>query len=282
MPAIAGKIGRAVEAEARCKQRVFGAAQMLGHLPRCPHIERAFAALAVRVQAGGKTAVGEQHLALQPFNQAFTDVDKIIALPAPRRARIQAEQQGIVAEHLLEMRNLPDRIHAVAKKAAAEMIVQTQAGHGIKRVADDLGSGLIIQIHQCSQQRGLREFRPAAEAAVFLIKAGAGLSQQGFTGGGQIARSAGCRTGNGLQRFVNLQMLVSELVTTISPDPMNALQKITKADHALTRFGREIGAGEKWRLTEWIKKHGQWPAAAPTVEKLVGELINAVQIRALL
>ena len=88
-----------------------------------PDVEFPLLALAVGVEARIETALGMGHLALEPADR-FGDALRVerIASFLPDQGQ-QACQVGIIVKHLLEMRREPARIGRIARKAAAEMVV---------------------------------------------------------------------------------------------------------------------------------------------------------------
>src|SRR4029077_18503270 len=56
---------------------------------------------------------------------------------------VHREQRGVVVEHLLEMRNRPFGVDAVAAEPAAELIVDPSVGHARKRDRDDFQRALV-------------------------------------------------------------------------------------------------------------------------------------------
>src|SRR2546430_13193029 len=51
--------------------------------------------------------------------------------------RSQAQQRAVVVEHFFEMRDLPLRIHAVAREPAPELVVDASERHALERVRGD-------------------------------------------------------------------------------------------------------------------------------------------------
>src|SRR4029077_18684101 len=56
---------------------------------------------------------------------------------------VHREQRGVVVEHLLEMRNRPFGVDAVAAEPAAELTVDPSVGHARKRDRDDFQRALV-------------------------------------------------------------------------------------------------------------------------------------------
>ena len=80
---------------------------------------------------------------------------------APRIGE-QPEERAVVVEHLLEMRNRPLGVDAVAAKAATQLIVDAAFAHPLERDERDV----LFALAQAELQIGrMREFRRAAETA---------------------------------------------------------------------------------------------------------------------
>ena len=169
------EIRRTVEAVVRRRHRPLVGAEQRAHLVRRPHVELAFLAVAVGVEARPERAVGCAHLARHPADDALRHREQRRIGGARGEARIQAEQLRVVGEHLLEMRDRPFGIDAVAAESAAELVVDAAGRHvrerDLKHVAR-LGvaaRGEAVE-HQLELGR-MRELGRAAEAAMHRIEA---------------------------------------------------------------------------------------------------------------
>ncbi len=112
-------------------------AQNGGHFRGRPHVGRAFVVIRVGVQRGREQPVGRAHLAEEPADRLFADVDvERVAVTGPGLG-VGAEQLGVVVEHLLEVRHRPVAVHAVAMEAAADLVEEPAAGHGAERDGQD-------------------------------------------------------------------------------------------------------------------------------------------------
>ena len=93
------------------------------------------------------------------------------------------EQERVVGEHLLEVRQQPARVRAVAVEAAAELVVDAARGHGLEACAWPCSSRAASPERACSsmQQRERlvrRELGRAAEAAVDGIEVRGELAER--------------------------------------------------------------------------------------------------------
>src|SRR5450756_338098 len=103
--------------------------EYVDQLSRCPDVEPALLALAVRVVRRGKPAFRRGQVAQHPLGRLYPDP------PGQRRpgrappVDVDPQQQGVVVEHLLEVRHHPGGVDRVAGEAAAELVVDAAAGH---------------------------------------------------------------------------------------------------------------------------------------------------------
>ena len=110
------------------------------------------------------------HLALEPGDGLLdAQLEQRVARLAPGLGH-QVDQQGVVVEHLLEVRHQPALVDRVAGEAAAEVIVDAALADVGQRVLDGgLGGGIVVADGAAPQQpeeAPLRELRRALQAAV--------------------------------------------------------------------------------------------------------------------
>ncbi len=122
---------RAVRGHAEDLRRVTGVlgSQGLAQFARGPGVEEPFLAVAVGVQRGGQPALAGAQFADHPGARLPGHPGRHRAGRAPPPVRVGPRQQGIVVEHLLEVRHHPGFIHAVAGEPAAELVVHAAPGH---------------------------------------------------------------------------------------------------------------------------------------------------------
>ena len=279
------EVGRAVEAKARRQDGVFLGAEQGFHLGPIPGVEAAFLALGVGIERSVKAAAGRAHLAQRPLAGGVQHGVEARAGGDLRRLRVQAQQLAVVGEHFLEVRDAPFRIDRVTAKAAAQMVVDAAAGHLFERQQRHAQRLFIAAAGVFAQaaldQRRLREFGRAAKAAVH------GIEQAAQFGHGAAQRCvAGCCLGlaQGLvarQGFQQLMVLLVDLRPVAAVVLVHPAQQVGEGRQAIAGLLGEIGAAEEGHLVRG-QKHGQRPAAAATGQHLVGQLIDAVQVRAFL
>ena len=123
------KVGRPVKSIQRGRHGILLWEQGLARFFRQPYVELAFFVFRIGVDGGVVTAFRRLHFAHHPRGGFGGDLFELrVAADAPRVAA-KAQQRPVVVEHFLEMRNHPILVHAVAREAAAEVIIDPAAGH---------------------------------------------------------------------------------------------------------------------------------------------------------
>ena len=135
-----------------------------------PDVELALLALAVGVQRGRDPAVSGPQFAQHPVAGLFGHpAGQRRAGPAPQ-VRVDASQQGVVVEHLLEVRDDPAGVDRVPREPAAELVVHAAAGHCLAGALGELervrAPGPLVVAEQEFEHHRWRELRRAAEPAV--------------------------------------------------------------------------------------------------------------------
>jgi len=86
----------------------------------------------------------------------------------------EAREEGIVVQHLLEMRHQPALVDAVAMDPASHLVVDPAPRHGAKggggHVEGQFGPGARPVPHQEVERHGWGELGGATEAAVPLVE----------------------------------------------------------------------------------------------------------------
>ena len=87
---------------------------------------------------------------------------------------VQASEQGIVVQHLLEVRHEPERVHGVPVKAAPELVVDPSHGHPVQRSLHHLQRLRVASPEVLPQQElvhhRLRELGLKPETAVLTVE----------------------------------------------------------------------------------------------------------------
>ena len=88
--------------------------------------------------------------------------------------QVVAQQLGVVVEHLLEVRNVPALIDAIAVKAAGQLVVHSAPRHFFERGGEGLASRFMAAVHRYFQQqverRGVGKLGLRAEAAIARVE----------------------------------------------------------------------------------------------------------------
>ena len=235
-------------------------AEHIDELLRCPRVELALHALAVGIPRRGEAALGCAHVAQHPLGGLAHDaLCEWIARQTPP-VEVDPQQQGIVVEHLLEMRHDPRVIDGIAREATAKLVVDAAAGHGLaaaldhrERVAEArrVGGAAPVGLAGASgvtqqelKRHGRRELRGATESPTHRV---VGLGQ-GRHGGVEVScRGRGAVGGHGtlpLRKCIRDAIGRGlDLVASTRPRLGDRREQLRERRHAVTRRGREVRAG---------------------------------------
>ena len=213
-------------------------------LGRIPDVEFALLPLAVGIEAGRERLL-DQHLPLEPADRLGNARREQRIASVRRRVGQQRDQLGIVVEHLLEVRHQPQRIDRIARKAAAQVIVDAALADVDERVQHGLAKRRILRRQGLTpeqmQHRRLRELRRAGEAAVNGIeRLGEALRSLGDERGRQ--RFGPRRGGEAGKRVLERGGVAGDPFPVVAPDARDGLEHLRKTGPAIARFRREIGA----------------------------------------
>ena len=129
MPVAVLEVGRLIEAEDDGGDLEFLGREELSHLVGLPDVELAFLALGIGVERRVIAAAGRLHLAHHPRRGLAADaLEERLARDRPC-VGVEAHEPAVVVEHLLEVRDRPLGIDAVAREAAADLVVDSAFGH---------------------------------------------------------------------------------------------------------------------------------------------------------
>ena len=244
------EIGRAVESVVRRGDRVGVRREQRAHFVAVPDVELSLLALAVGIEARVEGAIAGAHLARHPADDAARDVGKPRIAGHLREIRVQAEQRPVVVEHLLEVRNRPLRIDAVAAEAAAQLIVDAAVGHPRERDADDGERIGVVRAHVLAQAEleigRVRKLGRGAEAAVFRVEPLLELRER--RGRSTLPAAHRVALGCGLEareRVLQLRRLLGDVGAPLAIGRGDARQKIEEARQAVAALLREIGSRRK-------------------------------------
>ena len=200
---------------------------------------------------------------------------------------VDAQEQALVVEHFLEMRNRPIHVHAIAMEAAGEVVEETTASHFLRAPVQVLGdgAGLILgeEVHGGEQEfeiRGGWEFRCGSEAAMLGVRA---LHQKAACLQGHCGPDAARinRVEFYRERGHDSSPGVLDFVSAIRIGIGQGAQDLAETRHAVPRFVGVIGSREKGAAVGQAES-GERPAAAPLVEANHGIHVDLVYVGAFL
>ena len=217
-------------------------AEDLAQLVERPHVGQPLDAVGVGVQRAAEPAVLGGHLAQRP-------VERLLRRPPQHGVAgdlpgvdVRAGQQRVVVEHLLEVRDRPGRVGAVAVEAAADLVEDPAAGHRPQR--EEAHRRLAAGQQQLDDRRR-RELRRAAPAAVDAVEAPA----QGLDG--LVERLRAQRSvGRPQQRAAGQprrhpRALLADLVAAGAPGVVDGEQHLAPARQPVPRLRREVRPAEE-------------------------------------
>lgn len=251
-----------------------GGAEQVDQLAGLPHVVGALGGLpgllveAVGVQRGSERALGRAEFAQQEVRGGQRDPAGEGRAGGPPQVQVGAQQQGVVVQHLLEVRHHPVGVHRVPGEAAAELVVDAAAGHRPAGAHGHLqrrlrtGPGVVAQ--QELQHHGRRELGRAAEAAPALVEVPAETHQRLVQ-----VRLAGRVVGAGRVDGGPLGQVgpdppgdLPDLLPAVPPGGLHALQHLPERRHPVPGLRREVGT-EVERLLVGSEEHRHRPAALP-------------------
>ena len=140
-----------------------------------PRVRQPLDAVRVRVLRGGEAAVGQAQLAQQVVRGLLDDL-AIARVPGhDPGVQVRRDEQRVVVQHLLEVRDQPLAVDGVAVEAAADEVVHPAERHRVERLRHQLE--LVAPQQELERRRG-RELRRVAEAAPHGIERAAQPSRR--------------------------------------------------------------------------------------------------------
>ncbi len=237
-------------------------AQHVTNFGRGPNVEFTLHTFAVGI-LGGREGAFFPHVAQRPgHGLAGPGGVKRVAGFGMNQCQ-QVEDQGVVVQHLLEMRDQPGGVGGIAGVAAAEMVVDAALAHPVQHKIDRRGgagvAGSESFLPEQPEDRRVGEFRGLAEAAALPVdvakERGAGRVQRRRAG--WLARP---RRRVGCQRLAHRGHRGADLLALVVPGRAQAQQHLGEARPAEPRRRRKIGAAPE-RRAFGRQHHGQRPAA---------------------
>ena len=227
-----------------------------------PDIKQPFLARLIGVLRGGE-GVADAHLAHQPA-KGFARARLVDGVGRLRvREREQFEDLRVVVKHLFEMRHMPFGVGRIARKTAAEMIVDAARAQRIEQRADRVAHARIAAakkfVVEETEDRRVGKFRRAADAAVDGIED----AQQRLADLREIVRRE-VAAGQGRRLFGEMRhqprALLQHLLALRAPGVLDRAQHLHEGRASPARRGRPIGAAVN-RRSLGRQEHRQRPAA---------------------
>ena len=249
-----------------------------GQLGASPNVESSFFGVGFGIQGRVETAVRRGHFAQHELERILDHVAEVVAAGQQVGLRVDQGELRIVVKHLLEMRNGPKAIGAVAMKASADVVANSAGSHLFER-ADEHQFGLLFvalfcplasgAIQQKDQVRGRGKFGPArvgravAEAAVVgIVLLGQGRKHgTGQTGVQLDRRLAGLLLQLLFDQGRQQIRVFPQTLRLFLPRLLNQFQHAGQPAAAVFVPRREVGAAHH-RPAVGGEEHRQRPAAA--------------------
>ena len=215
---------------------------LVGLLGR-PRVGQPLDALGVGVVRRRKPTLGESELTEHVPDRLLDDLAVAGALGDDPRVEVGRDEDGVVVEHLLEVRHEPAVVDGVAMEAAADHVVEAARGHPVERRRDDLERAFVTSTQQELERRRRRKLRRAPEPSEGGLEcrrdAACGLGEK--RGSQRLAR--GGRGGGRPQRAVDPLGLALDVVAALAPRVGDRAEELREARHAVPRLGREVRPG---------------------------------------
>ena len=165
-----------------------------------------------------------------------------------RQLRVEREEQPLVVEHLLEVRNGPAAIDAVAMEAPADLIVEAAPRHLPRRLVQETGDARrLVGLEEVETRdeelevRGRGELGSAPETAVGEVRGSDQRARRARHGlGARRRRRLPLRSRDECLR--DLTRVFFDLGTPIPPGVRERVDHVGERRHPAARDGREIRA----------------------------------------
>ena len=166
-----------VEVTKRIRRRLALARnQCVFDLGLAPDKELPFLALAVCILRGVEATFGGGHFPEHPVESLTDDLAVPWFSGCLVRLEVTGDQQRVVVEHFFEVRHQPDGVGRVAMESAAELIVESSAGHAVEREAGEFEAVVVSESRVAFQEQSdvhrVRKLGSRSEASVFPVAVG--------------------------------------------------------------------------------------------------------------
>jgi len=127
-----------------------------------------------RVERGVEAAVRVTEFTVDERERLPDHVGVALFAEGPIAVHVRSDERRLVVQHLLEVRDRPVGVRAVAVEAAAEVVVETASGHRVECLADDVTVLFpvvrgVVGPEQRVHAARLGELRRPSEAAVVAV-----------------------------------------------------------------------------------------------------------------
>ncbi len=275
------EIRRPLEPVVREHHRNLVFVQQRTHLLARPDVVLAFLVLRIGVERRIVAALRRLHLAHHPGCGLLAHArEQRIAGNQPG-VRVQLQQRSVVVKHLLEVRDQPVLIHAVAAETAAELVVDSALRHFLEREQHQFAQPRVAvragRPQAESEFVGMREFRRAAQTPMHFVETGAQIrSRSGYRR--SVERDfAVRRRQRAAHELEQGFVLLIDLRTLAAIDLRDLLEQRPESRQAVTRGFRKVGAAEE-RLLPRGEKHRQRPAAGALRQHVMRGLVDLVEV----
>ena len=198
--------------------------------------------------------------------------------------QVERGELRVVVEHLLEVRHQPERVHGVAREAAAELVVHPAARHLHERRVHHAPRVRVVAAARETQyelpDHRLRKLRRAAEPPVLLVELRRHALERREEDLVAERRVRRAQTRFLAERAGELAAVVEDVGAAIRPRLGQRLQQARKAGQAVTVRRREIRPAVERRAVG-REEDGHRPAALPR-HRLHGLHIDVIDVGALL
>ena len=241
----------------RPQQRVAARPDHGGELVRRPRERQSLDAVRVCVLRRREAAALEGELA-QDVGDGVLDDRAIVRRPGEHpRVQVRGDEERVVVEHLLEVRDEPLPVDGIAVEAAADEVVHPARGHPVERA--ERGLELAAAQQELDRRRG-RELRCVPEAAPLRIELRA---ERGDRVVQQLRRQ---RLRRRLlrrtlpERVDEHRRLPRDVVAPVAVRLRDGAEHLQERRHPVPRLGRVVRAAEE-RLAVRRDEHRHRPAA---------------------
>jgi hypothetical protein len=117
----------------------------------------------VRIMSGREASVGQGKLAEHVAERLLDDLAIALAPGDDPRVQVGRGEDGVVVEHLLEVRDEPAIVHGIAMEASADDVVEATGGHSVERRGDHRQRLLAPAAQEELERRRRRKLRGAPE-----------------------------------------------------------------------------------------------------------------------